>query len=103
LNHAGLAERRNHRHDAFVNDTDVTGERAVGVVRVWHAEEGWGVVDSEETPGGCWVHFSAIDASGYRGLRAGQQVMMVFEAAEQDGYAYRAVHVEVLKEGHPGA
>jgi CspA family cold shock protein len=36
----------------------------VGVVREWNAEEGWGVVDSDETPGGCWVHFSHIEIAG---------------------------------------
>ncbi len=78
-------------------------EPVVGVVRVWHREQGWGVVDAPETPGGCWVHFSAVDAAGYRELRAGQQVLLEAEAAEQDGYRWRATHVRVLEEGHPGA
>ena len=73
------------------------------VVRVWHRDDGWGVVDAEEVPGGCWVHFSAIDAPGYRELRAGQQVMLEFEPAEQDGYAFRATRVQVLGEEHLGA
>ena len=75
-----------------------------GVVRVWHHEEGWGVVDAEQTPGGCWVHFSAVgDGDGYRELRAGQQVLLEFEPAEQDGYAYRATRVRVLDEEGLGA
>ena len=32
----------------------------VGTVRVWHRDEGWGVIDSPETPGGCWAHFSHL-------------------------------------------
>ena len=40
-----------------------------GTVRVWHAEEGWGVIDSAETPGGCWTHFSAVRAPAPRSSR----------------------------------
>jgi CspA family cold shock protein len=78
-------------------------QAVVGVVRVWHHEQGWGVVDAPEAPGGCWVHSSAVEATGYRELRAGQQVLLEVEAAEQDGFRYRATRVRVLEEGHPGA
>ena len=64
-----------------------------GKVRVWHAEEGWGVLDSAATPGGCWAHFSAVLVPGYRALDTGGAVEFTFEAAEQDGYAFRAVEV----------
>ncbi|ROO52320.1 hypothetical protein EDC02_7242 [Micromonospora sp. Llam0] len=30
-----------------------------GVIRSWNVDEGWGVIDSAETPGDCWAHFSA--------------------------------------------
>ncbi|MFF2997605.1 cold-shock protein [Streptomyces sp. NPDC057950] len=62
-------------------------------VRVWHEEEGWGVIDSEETPGGCWVHFSAIEMSGFHFLSAGDHVTLEWEAGEQDGFQFRAVRV----------
>lgn len=65
----------------------------VGRVRWWHAAEGWGVIDSVVTPGGCWVHFSAVLVAGYRVLEQGQQVRFTFETAEQDGYSFRAVEV----------
>lgn len=29
--------------------------KVTGSVRVWYAEQGWGVFDSAETPGGCWA------------------------------------------------
>ena len=64
-----------------------------GVVRVWHREEGWGVVDSQDTPGGCWAHFSSVLVSGYRELQAGQAVTLDYELAEQDGYMFRATEV----------
>lgn len=62
-------------------------------VRMWHAEEGWGVVDSPNTPGGCWVHFSHIQSPGYRELSPGQSVALEWEKADQDGFAYRATAV----------
>jgi CspA family cold shock protein len=63
-----------------------------GVVRVWH-EEGWGVIDSEDTPGGCWAHFSSILVPGYRALRAGESMMFECEPIGQEGYSFRAVEV----------
>jgi CspA family cold shock protein len=66
---------------------------ATGIVREWHGDEGWGVLSSAETPGGCWAHFSSVLMSGYRSLDPGQAVTFEFESAEQDGYAYRAVAV----------
>ena len=63
------------------------------VARVWHREDGWGVLDCEETPGGCWVHVSHIEADGYRALAAGQQVRVEWERADQDGFQFRAVRV----------
>ncbi|GAA1478826.1 hypothetical protein GCM10009623_32720 [Nocardioides aestuarii] len=45
-------------------------------VREWNAEQGWGVLDSAETPGGCWAHFSVIDMQGLKRLRRGQLVML---------------------------
>ncbi len=64
-----------------------------GRVRCWHADEGWGVIDATETPGGCWTHFSAVDMEGYRALRQGQLVALTVESPGQDGYPYRAVRV----------
>lgn len=64
-----------------------------GTVREWHADEGWGVIDSDATPGGCWAHFSNVLMSGYRFLSPDQPVEFEFEAGRQDGYDYRAVAV----------
>ena len=65
----------------------------VAVVRVWHADDGWGVVDCPQTPGGCWVHFSNVQVAGYRALAVGQHVDLEWEEPGQDGFAYRAVTV----------
>ncbi|WP_236670859.1 cold shock domain-containing protein [Streptomyces sp. 7-21] len=66
-------------------------------VREWHDAEGWGVLDSAETPGGCWAHYSDIAPAsgndGFRSLTPGQPVILEWEAGAQDGYAYRARRV----------
>ncbi len=62
----------------------------LGQVREWHDEHGWGVIDSAETPGGCWAHFSMLLMPGYRTLAVGAAVEFTFEPADQDGFAFRA-------------
>ncbi|MCW2857388.1 MAG: Cupin 2, conserved barrel domain protein [Marmoricola sp.] len=73
-------------------------------VRQWHEDLGWGVLDSLETDGGCWVHFSVIESpvlssidgvtvSEYKPLEVGETVELEFEAVGQDGYDYRATTV----------
>ena len=64
-----------------------------GTVREWRADDGWGVIDSVDTPGGCWAHFSAIVSEGYRALEPGDHVAFSYETPGQDGYDYRAVRV----------
>jgi CspA family cold shock protein len=64
-----------------------------GSVREFFPDEGWGVVDSPDVPGGCWVHFSVIEMEGYRALEAGQEVTFDYEHVEQDGYTFRATRL----------
>ena len=68
---------------------------ATGVVREWREEEGWGVLDSDETPGGCWAHFSALRTAGYRRALPGQSVVFSYEPGSQDGFNYRALDVTI--------
>jgi len=44
------------------------GMGSTGTVRFWHRDEGFGVNDSPDTPGGCWAHFSHLwnDALRYK-------------------------------------
>ncbi|MEU6548028.1 cold shock domain-containing protein [Streptomyces sp. NPDC046859] len=72
-----------------------TARVVTATVREWRDEEGWGVLDSPETPGGCFGHYFDIQAPGFRTLVPGQQVGLVWEALgfAQDGYAYRAVSI----------
>jgi CspA family cold shock protein len=71
-------------------------------VREWHDDLGWGVLDSAETPGGCWAHCSAIETpvvthgaglvvSDFKTLETGDSVDLEWEAPGQDGYDFRAV------------
>lgn len=69
-----------------------------GIVKFWRAEKGWGGIESDETPGDVWVHFSAIDMPGYRELSAGQPVEFRYEPAIQDSWRFRATWVRPLTE-----
>jgi cold shock protein len=78
-----------------------------GTIRVWHIDDGWGVVDCAATPGGCWAHFSAAAVHGYRAFAAGQAVTLEWETPGQDGYQFRATsfwpeHQEPVRDD-PGA
>jgi cold shock protein len=66
---------------------------SVGSVRIYFPDEGWGVIDGLDVPGGCWVSFSAIQMDGYRSLGVGQKISFTFERANQDGFSFRAVKV----------
>lgn len=70
-------------------------EPVAGVVTWFDADEGWGVIEAPEVPGGCFVHFADIHMAGYRQLTTGQRVNFTFEQPGflQDGYAYRALAV----------
>jgi CspA family cold shock protein len=81
--------------------------QSVGTVRVWHREEGWGVIDSPDTPGGCWANFPVLWAddtrhprspeiisSGFRELFDGEVVDFNWRSAkDQYGYTYAATSV----------
>jgi|1186.fasta_scaffold862432_1 cold shock CspA family protein len=77
----------------------VIAVRSTGTVLIWRREEGWGVIDCPDTPGGCFVHFShlwsdkvpkarpgeAIAVSGgFRELFEGETVDFDWEHANQE-------------------
>ena len=64
-----------------------------GTVQEWSDDQGMGVIDSADTPGGCWVHFSHVVTDGLGTLTPGDQVTFTHEAVPQDGFGYRAVLV----------
>ncbi|NLU64862.1 cold shock domain-containing protein [Rhodococcus sp. HNM0563] len=72
-----------------------TGGHTTGVVRTWNDEDGWGVIDSPQTPGGCWAHFSHIVDDGFRTVEVGAVVAFEWQqVTDQDGYRYCAIRVE---------
>jgi CspA family cold shock protein len=70
---------------------------ARGTVECFHAEEGWGAIISDAMEGNALVHFSMIETSGFRALRAGQHVEFRFVADRgQDGCTHQATWVRPL-------
>ncbi|ORB52297.1 hypothetical protein [Mycolicibacterium rhodesiae] len=86
--------------------------QSVGTVREWHTEEGWGVIDCPDTPGGCFVHFShlfhvdiptpgpgeVVEVSGgFREAFEGETVDFDWQPTaypgSQDGYSFVAITV----------
>lgn len=67
--------------------------RTSGTVREWYDDLGWGVLDSPNTPGGCWAHYSVVEMEGFRSLTPGDAVTFDVERARQDGYDFRATRV----------
>jgi CspA family cold shock protein len=74
------------------------------VVREWDDALGSGVIDSAETPGGCWAHYSAIEGRlirreggtevfEYKTVAVGESVELEWETPGQGGFDYRAVVV----------
>lgn len=87
---------------------------STGVVAVWSGEEGWGVVESPDTPGGCWVHVGMLWAITLPPTRehetvhitgssvdlvVGETVDFEWEQIPQDGYNYRAISVRPRRDG----
>jgi cold shock protein len=65
----------------------------LATIRRWNTHRAWGVLDSPETPGGCWAHLSNIARPGPWDIQPGDEYMLEWEHAQQDGFAYRAVRM----------
>lgn len=76
---------------------------ALGIVKFFKAEKGWGAIASDELPAGtdAFVHFSHIEAStnAHRVLTAGDVVEFDFEVARQDSFRCRATRARFLSSG----
>jgi len=67
--------------------------RVVGNVSLWRTDERWGALRSPDVDGEVWVHFSDIEADGYRSLTEGEPVTFTYETSGQDGSPHRALLV----------
>lgn len=68
-------------------------EELVGTVASWSEEDGWGVLDSESTPGGCFASFAVVHVEGYRTLSAGSRVTFNAIPMEIEGMHWQATSV----------
>lgn len=85
-------------HDVvrFSDWKSAVARRYEGVVREYHPEEGWGVLDADGLIGGCWVSFADIDMPGYRTLSPGQMVAFQIGDSEVEGFDFVAANVVPL-------
>ncbi|WP_410654920.1 cold shock domain-containing protein [Amycolatopsis sp. lyj-112] len=74
-----------------------------GFVRLWHVDDGWGVVESPSFADPIWVHYSTVSedsrgilADGFLQLFVGDEVEITVEHAEQDEFHLRALWVRSI-------
>lgn len=67
-----------------------------GTVKWFNGEKGYGFISDYETGKDVFVHFSAINADGYKTLNEGQKVSFDVEADPKDASKERATNVTVV-------
>ena len=67
-----------------------------GTVKWFNDEKGYGFLSCDEGGEDVFVHFSAIQAEGFRTLKEGQQVSFDVEPDPKNSEKLRAVNVVVL-------
>ena len=69
---------------------------STGTVKWFNAEKGYGFITDEANGRDLFVHFSAINAEGYKTLTEGQNVSFDVEQDPKNADKLRAVNVTVL-------
>lgn len=64
-----------------------------GTVKWFNEEKGFGFISNEDGSGDVFVHFSAIQGTGFRTLAEGQKVNYETEPDPKDSRKLRAVNV----------
>ena len=67
-----------------------------GTVKWFNAEKGYGFISNDDDSGDVFVHFSAIQGTGYRTLNEGQKVTYNVEPDPKNSNKMRAVEVTVI-------
>ena len=68
-----------------------------GTVKWFNAEKGYGFIADDDGGNDVFVHFSAIQADGFKTLNEGQKVTFETETDPKDSNKLRAVNVCVVK------
>jgi cold shock protein len=69
-----------------------------GTVKWFNADKGFGFIANDDGTADVFVHFSAINASGYKSLQEGQKVTFDSEADPKDSRKLRAVNVQMAQQ-----
>ena len=67
-----------------------------GTVKWFNAQKGYGFITNDETKEEVFVHFSAINATGFKSLEEGQKVTFDTETDPQNSSKVRAINVTVV-------
>ncbi len=67
-----------------------------GTVKWFNAEKGYGFISNDEGGDDVFVHFSAIQGTGYRSLNEGQKVTYDVEPDPKNSSKLRAVNVTAI-------
>ena len=62
-----------------------------GTVKWFNAEKGYGFISNDDGSGDVFVHFSAIQAEGYKTLNEGQRVSLEVASSERGPQAENVV------------
>lgn len=73
-------------------------DREKGTVKWFNDAKGYGFIEREKTKNDVFVHFSAIDDTGFRTLREGETVEFEVEKGPKGLQAARVTRIE--KSGH---
>ena len=68
-----------------------------GTGRWFNAGKGYGFISCDEGGDDVFVHFSAINAEGYRSLKEGQKVSYETEVDPKNPEKLRAINVTVIE------
>jgi CspA family cold shock protein len=78
---AGQPDRRRTKSASnfiCLKEANTMSEREIGTVKWFSNNKGYGFIEREDGPD-VFVHFSAINADGYRSLEEGQRVEFTIE------------------------
>ncbi|MCU1626401.1 MAG: DNA-binding protein [Pseudonocardia sp.] len=69
-----------------------------GTVKFFKTERGWGAISSPDLPANhdAFIHFSVIEAEGFRSFEEGDRVEFDYVPAQQDSFRYVATRARKI-------